>query len=96
MPSIAEDQKAIQTSPRLRDALRSCADALVHVSGYELDPALNRRMRDLGERKDALTKDEYEELLSFIAFTEQRTREKLEAQLALRRLRELVPELIES
>jgi hypothetical protein len=58
-----------------------------------MDAPLNRRMRDLGERKDLLGNEEYEELLSLIALSEQRTREKLEAELALRRLRDAVPEL---
>jgi hypothetical protein len=93
MASIVEDFETSHASPQLRETLRVCADALQSISTYELDPVLNRRMRGLGERKDALSKEEYEELLSLISFSEQRTREKLEAQLALRRLRELVPGL---
>jgi hypothetical protein len=53
-------------------------------------------MRDLGERKDSLAKEEYDEPLSLVALSEQRTLEKLEAELALRRLREAVPESIAS
>jgi hypothetical protein len=96
MSSVTEDQTTVPLSPQVRDALRACAEALDHRSAFELDAPLNRRMRDLGERKDSLAKEEYEELLSLIALSEQRTREKLEAELALRQLREVVPEFIGS
>ena len=94
MSSVAEDRTTAPLSPQVRDALRACAEALAGRASLELEPPLNRRMRELGERKDSLEKGEYEELLSLIALSEQRTREKLQAELALRRLREAVPELI--
>ena len=96
MSTATKDRTTAPLSPQVEDALRVCAKVLIHRSSFELDAPLNRRMRELGERKDSLDNEEYEELLSLIALSEQRTREKLEAELALRRLREAVPELIAS
>jgi hypothetical protein len=44
---------------------------------------------DLGERKEFLNKKEYTELLALVAFTQQRSLENLEAQVALKRLHEV-------
>jgi hypothetical protein len=65
------------------------------MAEYELDDAVNRRMQQLGERKEFLNEDEYAELMSLVEFTERRTREKLDAQLALNRLGEILPELVQ-
>jgi hypothetical protein len=93
MPSVTVNASACVLNPQLRDALQVCVNTLGHLSPLELDPPLNRRMLDLGERKESLTESEYEELLSLISLSERRTREKREAELALRRLQEVVPEL---
>lgn len=50
-------------------------------------------MHDLGERKEFLGKEEHEELLALVAFSQRRSIEKLEAQVALKRLIELLPEV---
>ncbi|MBA4063546.1 MAG: hypothetical protein C0501_07490 [Isosphaera sp.] len=63
------------------------------MAGYALDPALDRRILDLGERKEFLTPAEHAELLAWVAFTQQRSLEKLEAERALRRLLAVCPEL---
>jgi hypothetical protein len=63
--------------------------SLQSLADYELEPPLQRRMTDLGERKEFLTAAEHDELLSLVAFTERRTAEKLTARLALSRLQEL-------
>ena len=76
------------------DVLRDCARALRPVAEYELEPALDRRMRDLGERKEFLTLKEHAELLDLVAFVRHRSLEKLEAQLVLQRLREIAPEVV--
>ena len=49
-----------------------------------LPAALDRRMQELGERKDYLDAVEHEELLALATFTNERTLEKLQAELALR------------
>jgi hypothetical protein len=74
-------------------ALRSCRNALRRIANYALDPILDRRMLEMGERKEFLDADEHAELMAFVAFTEQRTLEKLEAQVALQRLDAVYPEL---
>jgi hypothetical protein len=48
-------------------------------------------MRELGERKEFLGKDEHDELLALVTFTQRRSIEKLEAEVALKRLKELLP-----
>jgi hypothetical protein len=84
-PTIAE--------PDWRDALSSSVAALRRVAGYSLDSALDRRILELGERKEFLSPSEQAELLAWIAFTQERSLEKLEAERALRRLLAICPEL---
>ena len=71
---------------RLQSAFRTCERALRRLADYCLDPALDQRLRDLGERKEWLSKAEHDELLALVAFTQQRTLEKLDAEAALREL----------
>ncbi|HYH67471.1 MAG TPA: hypothetical protein VD866_22425 [Urbifossiella sp.] len=59
---------------------------LRRVAGYTLPPALDRRILDLGERKEALSLEERDELTAWVEFTQQRSIDRLEAELALRRL----------
>jgi hypothetical protein len=80
-------------SPDWDAALTASAHALRRVAGYTLPPALDRRILDLGERKDDLTAAERAELLAWVAFTQDRSAEKLEAEVALRRLAAVCPEL---
>ena len=84
----------VRSEPRFESALELCVSALRRMSRYELDEAVNRRMRQLGERKEFLSENEHAELISLVEFTERRTREKLDAQLALNRLGEILPELV--
>jgi hypothetical protein len=74
-------------------ALATSTAALRRVVGYALPPALDRRILDLGERKESLTPDERAELLAWVTFTQQRSAEKLEAELALRKLADVFPDL---
>jgi hypothetical protein len=85
----------VRSEPRLEDALGLCVGALRRMAEYQLDDAINRRMRLLGERKELLDDDEHAELMSLVEFTQRRTREKLDAQLALNRLGEILPGLIQ-
>jgi len=84
------------TDPRLGSALRSCIQSLRRTATFELDPSLDRRMQDLGERKEFLGPGEHYELLALVGFAQKRTLEKLEAQVALQRLRELFPEMVDA
>jgi hypothetical protein len=79
------------TDPQLQSALYACATALHKLADYELDPLLQRRLQELGERKEFLTATEHEELLALVDFAHKRTIEKLEAQTALSRLRSAIP-----
>jgi hypothetical protein len=64
------------------------------MAAYELDPLLHKRMHELGERKEFLTPEEHEELLVLVDFANKRTIEKLEAQAALTRLRNVLPDVL--
>ncbi len=72
-------------------ALETCATRLTNLASYQLEPALRRRLDDLGARKEFLNPPERDELLALVAFSQRRTIEALEARLALRRLREAFP-----
>lgn len=50
-------------------------------------------MRQLGENKEFLSPSEHGELMALVAFTQQRTLEKLEAELAFRQLKAAYPGL---
>jgi hypothetical protein len=63
------------------------------VANYQLDPELDRWMLEMGERKEFLNSSQHAELMSLVAFTQQRSLEKLEAQLALKRLESAYPDL---
>ncbi len=80
-------------SIRLRSVLQTCERALRRLADYRLDPALDQRLRDLGERKESLSAAEHEELLALVAFTQQRTLEKLEAEAALQDVQSACEEL---
>jgi hypothetical protein len=74
--------------------LGSCIAALRRLAQYELDAALARRLEELSERKEFLDPAAHDELMALVHFTQQRTMEKLEAQLALNRLRTIIPDLV--
>ena len=80
--------------PKMQQALEACIHSLRRLANYELDSDLNQRLLDLGERKDQITKEEHRELIALVNFTQRRSLEKLEAQLALQRLQEIVPDLV--
>lgn len=78
---------------RLRSALHLCERALRRMAEYRLDPVLDQRLRNLGERKERLSPGEHEELMALIAFTQQRMLDKLEAEVALQGLQTACAEL---
>lgn len=79
--------------PAWQVALTSSVAALRRIADYALPPELDRRVLELGERKETLAPDERAELLAWIAFTQQRSAEKLQAEIALRRISAICPEL---
>ena len=78
--------------PAWRAALASSVAALRRVAGYTLPPELDRRVLELGERKETLTEAERAELMAWVAFTQQRSVEKFEAEVALGRLTAACPD----
>jgi hypothetical protein len=77
----------------LQAALTYSVGALKRVANYTLPQALDRRILDLGERKETLSSDERDELMAWVAFTQERSTEKFEAEAALRRLEDLDPQI---
>jgi len=82
--------------PRLEHALQSCVHTLRRIAGYELPASLDQRMQELGEQKEFLRPAEHEELLALVDFSQQRTIEKLEARVALKRLQEIFPDVVDA
>jgi hypothetical protein len=82
------------TEPQLRLALNSAESALRRLASYELEPSLARRLEALSDRKEFLTDEEHAVLLELVDFARRRTIEKLEAQLALKQLHEVAPEMV--
>ena len=77
----------------IHSAVEACISALSRVANYELEPSLQKRLLDLGERKEFLGEAEYDELIALVDFTRKRTIESLEAKLALDRVRHAFPEV---
>lgn len=86
---------AVPVEPARDVAHTSSVAALRRVAGYALPPELDRRILELGERKDELTPTERAELFAWVKFTQQRSLERAEAEAALRRLVALRPDLAE-
>jgi len=85
---------ALNAEPRFESVMRLCVAALRRLAEYELDEPINERMLDLGERKEFLNESEHSELISLVSFSERRMTEKLEAQLALKQLGDVLPEVV--
>ncbi len=77
---------------RVQSALRHGVRVLQRVAKYVLPAALDRRMQELGEQKEYLGSAEHDELLALVTFTQERTLEKLQAEVALRELQTLLPD----
>ena len=77
---------------RVQSALRHGVHALKRVANYVLPAALDRHLQELGEDKEYLSAAAHEELLALVTFTQERTLEKLQAELALRELQSLLPD----
>jgi hypothetical protein len=83
----------ISVDPKFQSALQASYRALRRVAGYVLDPVLDQRLRELGERKEFLSPSEHGELMALVGFTQQRSIEKLEAELALQHIEAACPDL---
>ena len=75
-----------------KEIVGSCVPTLRRLAASQLEPVLDQRMLDLGERKEFLAPAEHAELMALVGFVQQRTLEKLEAQLAIQRLETLCPD----
>src|SRR4051794_36386162 len=51
-------------NPLANDALETCIRALSRIADYQLEPSFQRRLDDLGERKEFLSPAEHDELLA--------------------------------
>ena len=80
--------------PGFQSAIRVVVASLRRAAEYELETPLPDRMQDLSERKEFLEPAEHGELMALVEFTRRRTVEKLEAQVALKRLGEVLPDLV--
>lgn len=76
----------------VRDAVVASALALKRAASYSLPKVLDRRILELGERKESLTAEERAELEEWVEFTQQRSIDRLDAQSALRRLASAFPD----
>ncbi len=87
---------ATMSAPNLRvhSALEMCVGTLSKLANYRLEASFQRRLDDLGERKEFLGSDEHDELLALVEFSQRRSVESLEARLALSRLREAFPDAV--
>ena len=81
--------------PTRHDAIQASKAALRRIAGYTLPVELDRRILELGERQSELSHEERAELLAWVEFTQQRSIDKLGAEVALRRLTAVFPELTE-
>jgi hypothetical protein len=80
--------------PGFRSAIKTVVASLRRAASYELEAPLAHRMQELSERKEFLAAAEHDELMALIDFSQRRTVEKLEAELALKRLGDVLPELV--
>ncbi|MCU0703392.1 MAG: hypothetical protein MUF18_05310 [Fimbriiglobus sp.] len=84
---------SVVIDPTQRAAVLKSLAAHRRVAAYTLPAALDARLLYLSERKDDLSADERDELLGLVAFTQARSVERAEAELAARRLTDAYPEV---
>jgi hypothetical protein len=80
----------------LAETLQSCVHALRLLAESEMPPRLADRLQALGENKEFLSETERDELSALVDFWRRRAVEKLEAQVALKRLQAKFPTLFET
>jgi hypothetical protein len=72
----------------------TCVTALRRMATYELEAPIQQRLLELSENKEFLTRPERDELAALVDFWQKRTLEKLEAQVALKLLGDVLPEVV--
>jgi predicted exporter len=87
---------ATNTNGSIDALIQDCANALQKMAAHKLPAALDRRLLWLSENKENLSEAEREELLALVDFSEDRTVEKLQAKVILRRFATAWPQLFES
>jgi hypothetical protein len=80
----------------VESVIRDCATLLRAAASYRLPKGLDQRLLWLSENKEALTQAEREELEALVDLAEERTLEKVQARVALRRLAEAFPQVVSS
>ena len=83
---------ASSTSTR-RKALRACADALRLTADFRLPNALQRKLRKTLDEKESASPSEHRELLMLVEAAQERSLQKVKAQVALQQLLQAFPEL---
>ena len=74
------------TDSQIHSAVEACVSALRKIADYGLEPSLQDRLLDLGERKEFLSSAEHDVLVALVDLTQKRTIKSLEAKIAPARL----------
>jgi hypothetical protein len=85
---------ATLVDPGFVSALEEAVDVLRSVAEYEFDDAMQQRLRELGENKEACSPEERQEHRELAEFWRKQTLRKVRAINALNRLHESAPDLI--
>ncbi len=76
-----------------RKALRACAKALRVAANYQLPAPLQRKLRKTLDDKERTSPAGHEELLVLVEVAQERSLQKVKAQVALQQLLQAFPEL---
>lgn len=76
-----------------RKALRACAAALRLAADYRLPNALQRKLRKALNEKEHVSPSQHRELLVLVEAAQERSLQKVKAQVALQQLLQAFPEL---
>ncbi len=81
------------SSSTRRKALRACAEALRLTADYRLPNALQRKLRKALDEKEHVSPSQHRELLVLVEAAQERSLQKVKAQVALQQLVQAFPEL---
>ena len=84
---------ATRSTSARRKALRSCAEALRVAVDYRLPNLLQRKLRKALDEKERVSPSEHRELLVLVDAAQERSLQKVKAQVALQQLLQAFPEL---
>ena len=85
--------EATRSTSTRRKALRACADALRVAADYRLPSSLQRKLRKALDEKERASPSAHRELLVLVEAAQERSLQKVKAQVALQQLLEAFPEL---